>query len=112
MSSIGQRIKSRRKELGISADVLADKLNVSRSTIFRYERGDIEKLPAESLKTIAETLQTTTDYLLGWESQPAYTQGMQDALLLRKINQLSPQNKQAVLNLIDNLLAAQPNSQC
>lgn len=110
MSKIGGRIKARRKELDISADVLAKKLNVSRSTIFRYERGDIEKLPAESLKKIADTLQTTTDYLLGSETPPTYDQGKQDALLLKKISQLSPDNKKAVLTLIDNLIAAQPNS--
>lgn len=31
----------------MSADELAEKLGVSRSTIFRYEKGDIDKVPAD-----------------------------------------------------------------
>ena len=66
----GQRIKFRRKTLGISADALAVKLGVSRSTVFRYENGDIEKMPADILKPLSEALQTSPAYLLGWTDDP------------------------------------------
>ena len=39
--NVGERIKIRRKELGYNADYLAKHLGVSRSTIFRYEKGEI-----------------------------------------------------------------------
>lgn len=67
--TIGERIKIRRKELGISADVIAEKLNVSRSTIFRYENGGIEKMPATVLEEIAKVLMTTPAHLMGWEEE-------------------------------------------
>ncbi|WP_143318660.1 helix-turn-helix domain-containing protein, partial [Carnobacterium maltaromaticum] len=51
--SVGEKMKQRRKELKISADEIAEKLNVSRSTIFRYEKGDIEKLPTNILNELA-----------------------------------------------------------
>lgn len=57
--TIGERIKNRRKELKLSADNVAEKLNVSRSTVFRYENGDIEKFPTQKLAEIAKALQTT-----------------------------------------------------
>ena len=41
MSETGEQMKKRRKQLNMSADELAEKLGVSRSTIFRYEKGDI-----------------------------------------------------------------------
>ena len=63
----GQRIRNRRKEIGMSADELADKIGVNRSTIFRYENGDIEKLPLSNLQPIAESLDVTVDYLMGWD---------------------------------------------
>jgi repressor LexA len=69
MSDTGKRIKDRRQELNISADTLADALGVSRSTIFRYEKGDIEKVPAESINKIAKLLNTTPAYLMGWEDR-------------------------------------------
>ena len=62
----GERIRERRKELGISADVLANTLKVSRSTIFRYENGDIEKLPIDRLEPISKILHTSPAYLMGW----------------------------------------------
>jgi repressor LexA len=65
--TIGERIKQRRKELGISADDLGEKLGVARSTVFRYENGFIEKVPVDVIKTIANALQTTPEYLMGWE---------------------------------------------
>lgn len=65
--TIGQRIKKRRKEIGINADYLAEKLGVSRSTVFRYESGDIEKMPIDIIKPIAMALHTNPVYLLGWD---------------------------------------------
>jgi transcriptional regulator with XRE-family HTH domain len=65
--TIGQRIKQRRKELGISADELGSRLGVHRTTVFRYESGYIEKLPIDILEPIAKALQTTPDYFFDWE---------------------------------------------
>jgi transcriptional regulator with XRE-family HTH domain len=67
MSITGQRIKSRRKQKQMSADEVASKLGVSRSTIFRYENGHIEKVPANVLERLAEILDTTPTYLMGWD---------------------------------------------
>lgn len=63
----GDRIKSRRKDLGISAEQLADKIGVSPATIYRYEKGDIEKVPSDVISNIAVFLNTTPAYLMGWE---------------------------------------------
>ena len=65
--NIGQRIKERRKALKMSADALGEKLGKDRSTIYRYEKGDIENLPLDILEPIAEALSTTPAYLMGWE---------------------------------------------
>ncbi|MGT2866627.1 XRE family transcriptional regulator [Streptococcus fryi] len=69
--SVGARIKARRIELGFNADWLAEKIGVSRSTIFRYEKGDIEKMPTETLEKIATVLNTTPAYFMGWTDDPA-----------------------------------------
>lgn len=67
MSITGQKIKNRRKQLNMSADDVASLLNVSRSTIFRYENGYIGKIPANILEKLAEILKTTPAYLMDWE---------------------------------------------
>lgn len=63
----GQRMKSRRKEIGLSAEKVAEMLGVSPATVYRYEKGDIEKVPGDLLDPIAKALQTTPGYLMGWE---------------------------------------------
>ena len=71
--TVGERIKNRRKEIGMSADVLAQRIGVSRSTIFRYENGSIENLPMSNLEPIAKTLYTSVQYLMGWDDNEAPT---------------------------------------
>lgn len=70
--TVGERMKARRKSLGISADKVAEALGVSRSTIFRYEKGNIDKVPAEQLEPIAKVLETTVGYLMGWLDEPGF----------------------------------------
>ena len=67
--NIGDRIKNRRKELGLSADDLAQKIRKDRATVYRYESKQIESLPITVLKPLAIALQTTEAYLMGWEEE-------------------------------------------
>lgn len=62
-----ERIKARRKELGLSADNVADALGVSRATVYRYESADIEKLPTTILEPLSKILRCSIAYLMGWE---------------------------------------------
>lgn len=71
--TIYERIKARRKELGLTADEVANVLGISRATVYRYESSEIEKLPITILEPLAKVLKTTPSYLMGWtESQIIY----------------------------------------
>lgn len=63
-------MKKRRKEIGFSAEKVAERLGVSPATIYRYEKGDIEKVPVDVLAGLARILQTSPAYLMGWEEEP------------------------------------------
>lgn len=65
--NIGQRIKQRREELKISQEELAKKVGYkSRSSINKIEV-DGRGLPQSKIMLIAEALNTTPAYLMGWE---------------------------------------------
>ena len=68
--NIGDRIKSRRKELGLTVDEVALKLKKNRATVYRYESQHIENLPINILEPLAEVLETTPAYLMGWTDNP------------------------------------------
>lgn len=65
--TIGERIKQRRIELGLSVDEVAEKLGKNRATVYRYESNDIENLPVGTLEPLATILETTPAQLMGWE---------------------------------------------
>lgn len=67
--NIGDRMKKRRKELGISADDVAEYIGVDRTTYYRYERGAISKVSADVLQKIAGFLRTTPTWLMGMEDE-------------------------------------------
>ena len=75
----GERIKLQRKKLSMSAEQLAEKVNLSPATIYRYEKGDIEKSSRDILKKIARALNSSPAYLMGWEpdSKPPIPAGFQ-----------------------------------
>lgn len=53
--------------LKMSADELGRRIGKNRATVFRYEKGEIENLPLDILEPIANALETTPAYLMGWE---------------------------------------------
>lgn len=67
--TFGERMKERRKSLKISVDEVAKVLGVSRATVYRYENGDIEKIPSKYLEPIAHALETNAAHLMGWDEE-------------------------------------------
>ncbi|MBQ8505882.1 MAG: helix-turn-helix domain-containing protein [Clostridia bacterium] len=68
---IGERIKARRRELGYSAEMLAERTGLSPATIYRYESSDIANMRTDKLRPIALALSTTPAALMGWEEGAA-----------------------------------------
>lgn len=69
MNNVGRRIKERREQLGLSVDDLAKMISKNRATVYRYENGEIEKLPLNVLEPIAKALQCSPAYLMGWDEE-------------------------------------------
>lgn len=67
MSAIGERIKERRKLLGITADDLAVAIGKDRATVYRYENSDIKKLPTTVLEPLAAALSVSPAWLMGYD---------------------------------------------
>lgn len=67
MSTIGSRIRNRREELGLSQDELGKRLGYkSRSSINKIEL-DQRNLTQSKIKAIADALETTPSYIMGWD---------------------------------------------
>lgn len=67
--TIGQRVKIRREELGMSQEELATKVGYkSKSSINKIELG-FRVLTQSKIKIIADALETTPSYIMGWDEE-------------------------------------------
>ncbi|MCT3311446.1 helix-turn-helix domain-containing protein [Lactiplantibacillus pentosus] len=94
-------MKSIRKQQGISADQLAESIGVSRSTIFRYEKGDIEKMPIEVVANVASSLHVSLIDLMGISNDSISEK------ITEIVSKLNPDRQQNVYNYADNQLKEQ-----
>ena len=60
---IGNRIKLRRDELGLTQEQLASKLWLNKSTIQRYETGQVQNIKLPVLQSMAEQLNVDPNWL-------------------------------------------------
>jgi repressor LexA len=65
---ISNKLKELRKARRMTLEELADAIGTSRQTIHRYENGIITNIPPDKVVCLANALDTTPSYLMGWET--------------------------------------------
>jgi transcriptional regulator with XRE-family HTH domain len=65
--AIGARMRTRRRQLGLSQSDLAERLGVSFQQVQKYERG-ANRVAASTLLTAAQALGTSVSWLVGEEA--------------------------------------------
>ena len=60
---IGKRLKAFRLGAGLSADEVSRRLNISRTALYRFEKGELVKI--DTLERLAELLNVSVPTLLG-----------------------------------------------
>jgi transcriptional regulator with XRE-family HTH domain len=77
---IVKKIKDRRIELEMSYQDLADKTGMSKSTLQRYETGEIRNIKLDKIEILAKGLNVTPEYLMGWE-EPKQEMTLKEAII-------------------------------
>ncbi len=74
--TIGERIKELRLSAKLSQQELADKLNVAKQTVYKYEMGIVTNIPSDKIEIMAEMFNVTPAYIMGWNepSQPDFSE--------------------------------------
>lgn len=67
--NIGEKIKALRTKLDLTQEELAGAAGTTKQTIHKYETGIIANIPASKVKAMADKLDTTPAYLMGWEPE-------------------------------------------
>lgn len=61
------KIKQRREELGLTLEEVGNIVGVGKSTVRKWETGDIANMRRDKIAKLAVALHTTPAYLLGYE---------------------------------------------
>lgn len=97
--TVGERIKDLRLKSGISQVELADKMNVSKQTLYKYENNIITNIPSDKIEVVAKLFKVSPSYLMGWDNKdPFYNVTTRGYML--KFN--SP-SEQAIIELYNSL---------
>ena len=80
--SISERIRQRRLELGLTLEQIGDRAGISKATVQRYECGNIQNMRQDKIQKLADALEVTPAWLMGWNVQNATAQEIDDVNLL------------------------------
>lgn len=64
----GERIRISREKKGLSQIELAERIGVSKQNMYKYENNIITNIPSDKIETIAEILEVSPGYIMGWDS--------------------------------------------
>lgn len=125
--TVGERIKELRNKLGMSQVDFADKMNVSKQTLYKYENNIITNIPSDKIEAAARIGNVSPAYLMGWDNEnekrmyeemanEAETYAMEDFLLwlddqtadhIRNYVKLAPNHKKMVDQYMEKILSIQ-----
>lgn len=107
--TIGERIRKKREEIGMSQTELAKKVSISKQTLYKYETNIITNIPSNTIENIANVLELSPAILMGWESEKipnnikqAHTS--QIDILVEKTNNLNQKGIEELIKYTDYLL--------
>jgi transcriptional regulator with XRE-family HTH domain len=119
MTGIGERIRELRIRLGLSQVEFANRIGVSKQTLYKYENGIITNIPSDKIEAIAREFGVSPATIMGWADKPAEqpyylndeTREIAQAIfdnpqykaLFDASRKLSPEDLRFVMDMIDRM---------
>lgn len=70
-NEVSERIKEARLKANLTLTELGELIGISESNMQKHESGNVKGVNYDRAKKIAEALNVTTEWLLGWEKKKA-----------------------------------------
>lgn len=106
----GERIRAAREEKGITQEELGRMCGTTKQTIFKYESGTVTNIPLVRLEKLAEVLDVTPCFIMGWDN-PLNRVGTETSLidelehnLIYKFHSLNTEGQEKLLDYADDLV--------
>lgn len=99
---VGTLLKNRREYLGLSLDDVAKALGINKTTIMRWEKGEVKNMKRDKIAKLADTLQISPLEILGIESKSTSAQSLNDLSIPKKDSEQSLKKRMIMYSLMAN----------
>ena len=104
---IGVELRKRREELGLTCEKVAENCGVSKSTVSRWETGDIESIKRGHIYLLSKCLFLPVETILGIEQERNQKEGTELAKLKIKLTSyINNEKKISNLKQVDTFIDA------
>lgn len=102
--TVGDRIRKQREFLGFSQTELAERVNISKQTLYKYEKNIITNIPSDTIEEISKVLNVSPAYLMGWDENMKEISSLMPDILsdgkllehIKKVMCLNEEHKQTI----------------
>lgn len=105
-NSMADKIKQLRISQNMTLEDVAQKVGVGKSTVRKWETGMIANMRRDKIAVLAEALNTTPAYLMGWEDDVSLAAEQSDAdrQFYQLLSTMTEEEKLWLLNVIKSVI--------
>ena len=119
--TMGERIRMLRKQHNMAQAELARRLNVGRSAVLKYEKGEVENLPKATIEKMAVLFGVSPAYIMCFDQWDENSEALSDEValieriqakwgkdavkLMDNFMQLNDEGRKSILNMIEDFAA-------
>ena len=100
----GSRIKSARISKRMTLNEVAKLTNTTRQTLSRYETGIIQNIPSDKIEALADILDVTPAYIMGWK-EVDNTPNPKLTILYKRSRALSDKQLDIVNSIVNEMVS-------
>lgn len=78
----GERIRALRLQRDLTLEELGKMIGVGKATVKKYENGLIDNIPSDKIEALADALESTPAYIMGWTDASNETPHTKEARIL------------------------------
>ena len=101
----GEQIKFYRALKGYSQTELAERIGVSKQTLYKYENNIITNIPSDKIELISSVLEVAPDIIMGWSKEEVSRIPEQVLPFIDPISKLNELGRQKLREDLDDMLS-------
>jgi transcriptional regulator with XRE-family HTH domain len=110
MATLGEKIRTLRKNAGLTLDELALAIGASKSAVWELENKVKARPSAERINQLARVLKVTPEFLMNEKSDELPTESVADTAFFRRYQDLDGPTKQKLQEILEVLDRKEPKS--